>query len=108
MEKKEREKLENNYEKYSGEKTKSIKWKRICIETKNQPNEPKSLITGDVSCIYPTGDIAFSKIEKMELWNTEENEVLEVAIPDQYKKAKKIVFRREIIASTIYLEEREE
>ena len=64
----EREKIQEKFEKETGGDHKKIKWEIICIETKDQPHMPKSMITGEVSLIYPTGDIVFKKILKMELW----------------------------------------
>ena len=84
------------------------KWKTVCIETKEHPTKPTSLITGEVLFFHPTGDIVFSQITKMQLWNKMEDEITQIQIPDVYKDAKKIVIRREIVAKVIYLEELEE
>ena len=91
----------------NGQDWKAPRWKTICIETKDSPHKPRSLITGEVECIFGTGDICFKKIIKIELWYPETDKVEEIKIPSVYLKAKKHTFRREIIASLIYLEELE-
>ena len=99
-----KEKFEEGY----GFEYKKIRWNKICIQTKERPSKPTQLIEGEVQSIYPTGDIAFKKITKILTWNIEENIIKEIKIPEIYKQAKKIVFRREIIANVLYLEELKE
>jgi hypothetical protein len=108
MNTKERQIIQGSNDKKFGTEAKKIRWQTLCIETKDYPDKPKSLITGTVECIYPTGDIAFKKIDKMQIWYQDTNKVVDCKLPDVYKIAKKIVIRREIIASVLYLDELEE
>lgn len=103
----ERMKIEKENMEKHGTEAKKIRWKIITVETKEHPEKPKALITGEVACIYPTGDIAFHKITRMQLWDMEKNTILEVTIPEIYQNAKKICIKREIIATLLYIEEAE-
>jgi hypothetical protein len=105
MDGKERQIIQGTNDKLHGTEAKKIKWESICVETKDYPDRPKSLITGTVQFIYPTGDISFERITKIEIWNQDTGKVVECKIPEVYKKAKKVVIRREIIAAVLYLEE---
>lgn len=85
---------------------KKIRWEIITIETREVPEKPKALITGEVLCIYPTGDVAFKAVHSIHMWNMQKDTFKEVKVPEPYQKAKKIVIRREIIAAMLYIKER--
>src|SRR5690348_10772889 len=101
----ERKEAQQGFEKATGQAFKKTRWKVLTVQTKEHPSKPGMLITGELACIFPTGDIAFSKILKMQTWEPQSNLIQEVAIPEIYKTAKKIDIRREIIAATLYIEE---
>jgi hypothetical protein len=100
-----KEQIQGKFEKDTGRVAKKIKWETICVETKEHPEKPKVLITGVVDCIYPTGDIAFQEVTSIQHWTPVTGALEDVVIPSQYKDAKKVVIRREIIAAVLYLKE---
>ena len=108
MNRKERAIITGTNDKKHGTEAKKIKWEIITVETKEHPEKPKALITGKVMYIYPTGDIAFSEITKIQLWNMEADTVKKVKIPEPYKTCEKIVIRREIIATVLYVKKQDE
>ena len=105
MKTKVKKELRESYKEDKGEEFKRIRWETITVETKEHPIKPKALITGTVQAIYPDGDVAFSKITKVQTWNMETDTIKDIKIPSVYMEAKKVVIRREIIAAVIYVKE---